>query len=237
MSDAAYFGLSALALAGLSAMLFTCWRARGFGRQKNAVFRGLIVTAFGMAVALVGGVLVRVMLDRAVYYQQVRFVLFYLGFAAIVRGFIVILSSRVEGQVGGCARIIRVFVAIFALSVTVGLVLLFVPGAQVFNRYGEQVQLPVYFAPMIVATAGGSVLFLRRVGGRRRRADVWVGVFALGLLIGVAQESGLVPVLGNALLGILGIFVPFAAAAWCLKAAASAADREVRSAAATLAAR
>ncbi len=228
MADTAYLGLAALAVLGLAVAVVVCTRGlRVVGPRRGVMLRGVTAAASGMALALVGGVLARAVLDRSPYYQQVRFVVFYAGFAAIVLGLATVL--RVTDGVRRREqpdRVVRAFVGIFAVSVAVGLVLVFAPGTHVLNRYGDQVQLPVYFTPMIVASAGGVLLFLGRAGTRRRRPSRWVGLFALGLLVGVLQESGLVPTPGDPLAGILGIFLPFAAAAWCLAVAASTAYRD-----------
>ena len=88
-----------------------------------------------------------------------------------------------------------------------------VPATFVLNRYGEQVQFPVYWAPMLALSGVGAVVLLR--GRRSMEVDQpgrLLGVFDALVLLGLLRESGIIPDLGDGLVNLLVAFVPFTAA-------------------------
>ncbi|MDQ6720103.1 MAG: hypothetical protein M3003_04820 [Candidatus Dormibacteraeota bacterium] len=183
---------------------------------------GLVVTALGMGIALIGGVLTSALLKHSTLYQEIRFSLFYLGFAMIVWGFVRMM--RAGARTGATAVhpwVPNTLAVVFGASVGIALGFLLTPSTYAVNDFGDQTQLPIYFMPLMTASGGGAIIFLGLAARRLSRdRSTWVGLFALAVLIGVVQEARVVPAVGDSFLGILGIFIPFAVGAWLLPLAA-----------------
>ncbi|HEY4152782.1 MAG TPA: hypothetical protein VGM38_05625, partial [Pseudolysinimonas sp.] len=169
-----------------------------------------VVAALGTVVALGGGLLADAALKSSPLFQQVRFGLYYLGFAAIVWGTVIVIRGCV--QVALRRWIVRVLVVAFIVSLIVGGVFVFVPSTFVLNQYREQIQLAVYWVPLLVAAGGGSIaLFVASADTStllRSRLRL-IGLFEGLLFVGLLRESQILPDLGDPLLNLLVSFVPF----------------------------
>jgi len=209
--DAIYVGLN-IAMVGalLATVVFGALRRRSRSDAARAVGAGAALLAIGTAVALGGGLVADAVLKSSPWFQQVRFGLYYIGFAVIVWGTVAILR--------GCVRApwrIRISAALaiaYAVSVLIGAAFVCIPATFVLNQYREQVQLPVYWLPLLIASAGGSLALFAATAldqtlltARLRLIAGFDGLLFLGLL----RESQILPDLGDPLLNLLVSFVPF----------------------------
>jgi len=94
----------------------------------------------------------------------------------------------------------------------IGAAFVCIPATFVLNQYREQVQLGVYWVPLLVASAGGSVALFGSAAlettvlkSRLRLVAAFEGLLFIGLL----RESLILPDLGDPLLNLLVSFVPF----------------------------
>ena len=210
--DTIYLGLNvAMVIALIAAIVFGgVRRMRSRAVASRALGSGVILLAVGTAVALGGGLLADAALKSTPWFQQVRFGLYYLGFAGIVWGTVVILRACVATP--SRSWITRVLVIAYAAAVVIGAGFVGIPATFVLNQYGEQVQLVVYWLPLLVATAVGCIALLAAAAisttlltARLRLIAVFEGLLFVGLL----RESLILPDLGDPLLNLLVSFVPF----------------------------
>ena len=189
-------------------------RHRADSRASRASTSGAALLAVGTGIALGGGLIADAVLKATPWFQQVRFGLYDIGFTGVVWGTIVVLRGCVPSPAR--ARIVRALVILFALSLVVGAIFVFIPATFVLNRYHEQVQLVVYWLPLLVASAGGCLALLCGAAirgavliARMRLMAAFEGLLFLGLL----RESEILPDLGDPLVNLLVSFVPFVAGA------------------------
>jgi hypothetical protein len=202
--------LLALAVAVLRGLLL----ARRGGLQSNKHHGwGSALTAFGTALALAGGLVADGFLQDSALFQQVRFGTYFVGFAIMVAGVAGILRAGLPAEDARQRVFRRALVVLFLVSLAVSIPFLAIPSSFVRNRYHEQVQLPVYWLPLLVSTAAAATLLVltgRAVRGRARVRAFLVAGFELLLFLGLLRESELLPDLGDPLLNLLVSFVPFA---------------------------
>ena len=219
--DDIYLGLNIAMLVGLAlAVIFGLVGTRAADPSRR-LWPAVSLIAVGTVVALAGGLVADAALKSSPWFQQVRFGAYYLGFAAVVIGTIVMIGATSDS--GRARRVGRALAVVFVASVIIGGVFVLVPATFVLNRYHEQIQLTVYWLPMLVAGAGGAVALIAvapvvRAGTRFR--VVLVAVFEALLFIGLLRESEIVPDLGDPLTNLLVAFVPFVVGAVCLAIAA-----------------
>lgn len=220
--DTIYLGLNIAMLVALAlAVVFGIIRARS-AKPPRGLGAAAVILAVGTTVALAGGLIADAALKSSPWFQQVRFGAYYLGFAAIVIGTIRVMRSAGDPQ--RARRLSRALAIAFLAAVVVGVVFVTVPATFVLNQYREQIQLTVYWIPMLVASAGGAAALIAVaptvVAGVRFRV-VLVAVFDALLFIGLLREAEIVPDLGDPLTNLLVSFVPFVLGAVGLAVAAS----------------
>ena len=202
--DVVYAALNVLLFSELAATVVTVLvpGADSAARRRRPA---AALCAAGIAVALVGGLVADGTLKSTDVFQQVRFGAYYAGFALILLGHRAALRAvGWRWRLLACGMVAGLLVAV---------PLLVVPATFVLNRYGEQVQLPVYWAPMLAVSGLGVVVLLR--GSRSVEVDEagrLLGVFDALVLLGLLRESGIIPDLGDGLVNLLVAFVPFTAA-------------------------
>ncbi|ALE05648.1 hypothetical protein AL755_09405 [Arthrobacter sp. ERGS1:01] len=178
--------------------------------------RGTVFAGAGTMVALAGGLMADALLKTSVWFQQVRFGLYFLGFALIMVGTCTILRGSEREGIGFLSHIRRILLPLFALTVIISGFFLSAPETFIHNSNNQQIQLAVYWLPLLLPTAVGSIaLFsaaaLSRSEGRRR--TILVGAFESLLFLGLLRESGILQDLGDPLINLLVSFVPFMLAA------------------------
>ena len=210
--DTIYVGLNITMVVALVATLIfgTVRRAHSRSAAARALGTGAVLVALGTVVALGSGLIADTALKSSPWFQQVRFGLYYLGFAGIVWGTIVILGGCVRSR--SRAWVARTLAIVFGASVMIGAAFVCIPATFVLNQYREQVQLGVYWVPLLVASAGGSVALFGSAAlettvlkSRLRLVAAFEGLLFIGLL----RESLILPDLGDPLLNLLVSFVPF----------------------------
>ena len=109
----------------------------------------------------------------------------------------------------------RLLAAVFVLCCAVAIVFLAVPSTFVLNQYREQVQLPIYWLPLLVGSLAGSIMLftVARSAGALRGRVTYAGVFAALLFFGLLREAGVIPDLGDPIVNLLISFIPFVVAA------------------------
>ena len=181
------------------------------------------VIAMGTAVALAGGLIADAALQSSPFFQQVRFGAYYLGFAAIVAGTTIAIRATTTRS----RWIIRILVSAFALALIVGAVFVCVPATFVLNRYHEQIQLVIYWVPMLVATGGGAIALLAARGDAARRTRLpMIAAFEGLLFVGLLREAQIIPDLGEPLANLLVAFGPFVIGAVLLMVSVAPRARE-----------
>ena len=220
--DDIYLALNIAMLVGLAlAVLFGLIGGRTADPSRR-LWPAVSLIAIGTVVALAGGLIADAALKSSPWFQQVRFGAYYLGFAAIMIGTIVVIGAA--GDSRRARRVGRALAVVFVVSVIIGGVFVLVLATFVLNRYHEQIQLAVYWLPMLVAGAGGAVALIAvapvvRAGTRFR--VVLVAVFEALLFIGLLREAEIIPDLGDPLTNLLVAFLPFVVGAVCLAIAAA----------------
>jgi hypothetical protein len=211
--DVIYNGLSiALLLALAIALIRGLLLARRDSAADTAHGRGVALVAFGTALALSGGLVADGFLKSSPWFQQVRFGFYFVGFGLLVVGTMMVIRAAASGRSRRWRTLPFALLGLFVASLAVSVPLVTIRSTFVLNQYQEQVQVPVYWLPMLVPTAAGAIaLFVVAVGAARRsRARaVCVGVFEALIFIGLLRESELLPDLGDPLVNLLVSFVPF----------------------------
>lgn len=222
--DAIYAILCVAMLLALADATFMGFRRRV--RSSDRRFRqqtlGIASIAIGTALALLGGLVADAFLMDSPLFQQFRFGAYDVGFALIVAGLDRILrASPAADALANWSRAVVWLAFLGTLSVSV--FFLANPRTFVMNQYGLQIQLTIYWLPLLTATLLGAVLLLlvaSRVSERRAREHLmWIGAFAALLFVGLLRESLIMPGLGSPLANLLVAFVPFVAGSLCLCAA------------------
>ena len=220
--DDIYLGLNIAMLVGLAlAVVFGLIGGRTADPSRR-LWPAVALIAIGTAFALAGGLIADAALKSSPWFQQVRFGAYYLGFAAIVIGTIVVIGAVGDSLRG--RRLSRALAVVFVTTVIIGGVFVTVPATFVLNQYREQIQLAVYWLPMLVAGAGGAVALIAVapvVSARTRFRVILVAAFEALLFLGLLREAEIVPDLGDPLTNLLVAFVPFVVGAVCLAIAAA----------------
>ncbi len=219
--DTIYYALTALLLLslGYAALAgYKLYNSSPSSLKRRA--RGITLAALGTGLALLGGLFADAFLKSSTWFQQVRFALYYAGFALVTFG---LDATAVAGQqtVAHPLRLSRFILwALFLAPLALSVFYLLNPNTFVLNQAGVQVQLTVYWIPMLATTCAGAILLFFLAFGvdarGRREYLVWIGAFAALIFIGLLRESLILPDLGNPLTNLLAAFVPFALAGICL---------------------
>ena len=211
--DAIYNGLSiALLLALAIAVIRGLLLARSDSPSDRSHGRGAALVAFGTALALSGGLVADGFLKSSPWFQQVRFGFYFLGFALLVVGTMMVIRGATLGRGPRWRALPFALLGLFVASLAVSVPLVTIPSTFVLNKFQEQVQLPIYWLPMLVSTAAGAVVLfvVAASAARRSRARaICVGVFEGLIFLGLLRESELLPDLGDPLVNLLVSFVPF----------------------------
>ena len=206
---------NAISIAFLVALAIAVLRGCLLGRHRFDALdrlhgRGSALAAFGTALALAGGLLADGFLQDSEWFQQVRFGIYFVGFALAVIGISWVLRSAIAERPGLRRFLPRILMGLFVVSLVVSIPFLTIPSTFELNRYHEQVQLVVYWTPLLVASAAGAVtLFVAAVGSPAPARVVWVGLFEALLFLGLLREAEILPDLGDPLVNLSVSFVPF----------------------------
>jgi hypothetical protein len=207
--DAIYYALNALLLASLvvAVVLGVVRARRSDAPADRSIGIGVRLIAGGTIVALVGGLLADALLRDSPLFQQARFALYYVGFGMLLLGTVHLLRSRASAR-----WLPRSLLVISVVALLVGATFLAVPSTFVMNQFHEQVQLVVYWLPMLVASGPSAIaLALSSVGdhGIGPRQFRLVAAFEVLLFLGLLREAEILPDLGDPLLNLCVSFVPF----------------------------
>jgi hypothetical protein len=211
--DLTYYGLSVVMLGLLGSTIVA---GIALGRRFTSPIErreavGVSLAAVGALLTLAGGVVFLTLFrDGALtglHYQQVQFSVFYLAFALLLYGVLVM------------ARRWPVLVWLgFVVTVVVASLFLFNPSSYTYTHSGSRVnavQQLVFWVPLFYVTVVGIVLLPWRAAHGKWH-PVWFGPCCAVLLIGLLRESTLIPSLGDPELDLLVAFVPFLLASFCL---------------------
>jgi hypothetical protein len=206
---------NAISIAFLVALAIAVLRGCLLGRRRFDALdrlhgRGSALAAFGTALALAGGLVADGFLQDSAWFQQVRFGIYFVGFALAVLGVSWVLRSAVADRTGFRRFLPRILIWLFVVSLVVSIPFLTIPSTFELNRYHEQVQLVVYWTPLLVASGVGAVtIFVAAVGSPTPARAIWVGIFEGLLFLGLLREAEILPDLGDPLVNLSVSFVPF----------------------------
>ena len=177
--------------------------------------RGGAISAVGTAITLAGGLFADALLKSSYWFQQVRFGIYFVGFALVIIGLNSIIRAAIGTREGNIARMPRLLAALFVICCAIAIVFLALPSTFVLNQYREQIQLPIYWLPLLVGSLAGSIMLfaVARSAGELRRRATYAGVFAALLFFGLLREAGIIPDLGDPIVNLLISFIPFVVAA------------------------
>jgi hypothetical protein len=210
--DVIYNAISIGFLLGLAiAVLRGCLLGRPrFDALDRLHGRGSALAAFGTAVALAGGLIADGFLQDSVWFQQVRFGIYVVGFTVAVIGMSWVLRSAIADRTDFRRFLPGILIALFIVSLAISGSFFAMPSTFVFNRFHEQVQLVVYWTPLLVASGVGALtLFMAAVGSPTPARVIWVGLFEALLFLGLLREAEILPDLGDPLVNLSVSFVPF----------------------------
>jgi len=206
---------NALSIAFLLALAVATVRGLVLGRLRNPDFdrwhgRGSALAAFGTGLALAGGLIADNFLQASELFQQVRFGIYFVGFVLVVLGTMFVIRAAVGSRTGALRRLSVVLLVLFVISLAISIPFLCIPSTFVLNRNHEQVQLAVYWLPLLVPSAVGAiVLFVAGAGSAPRARVILVGLFETLLFLGLLRESEILPDLGDPLVNLSVSFIPF----------------------------
>jgi hypothetical protein len=206
---------NALSVAFLLALAVAVIRGLLLGRPRTANpdrwhGRGAAIAAFGTGLALAGGLVADNFLQDNALFQQVRFGIYFIGFALVVLGTMFIIRAAVASRAGAFRRLPAVVLVLFVISLAVSIPFLCIPSTFVLNQNHEQVQLAVYWLPLLVPSASGAIaLFITAAGSGSRARVILVGLFEALLFLGLLRESEILPDLGDPLVNLSVSFIPF----------------------------
>ncbi len=196
--------------------------------------QGVRLAAVGTVIALLGGLLADALLKNNSIFQQARFGGYYVGFALITWRLSTVARQVQETQalpkLMASPKITGwVMWALFFGTLAIALFYLLNPATFVRNPSGSQIQLVVYWVPMLTAAGVGAVVLVSlalavKVSGWRTFL-LWSGGFSAFVFIGLLRESQLLPDLGDPLANLLAAFGPFAIGSLCLFLAARRLNR------------
>jgi hypothetical protein len=215
--DVIYPALNVLFIVGLGAAVIVgvVQSRRATLPAEKVLGRGAALAAVGTAVTLAGGLFADALLKSSYWFQQVRFGVYFVGFALVIIGLNSIIRAAIETREGNVGRLPRFLAAVFVLCCAIAIVFLAVPSTFVLNQYREQIQLPIYWLPLLVGSLAESIALFavaRGAGGLSRRVS-YAGVFAALLFFGLLREAGVIPDLGDPVVNLLISFIPFVVAA------------------------
>lgn len=219
-----YYGLSGVLFLIL---LYTAYRGfvsrRGITEPKIAHQAwGLGCVALGLAIALLGGVSLDTLMKSGVigdlFYQQVHFSIFYLGFGLIVYG--IVAAAWPANQNDPARSRIRLGLwVLYVLSVIVAAYYLFVPSALVITVSGgvqHVAQQPIYFVPLFFTLLVELIAIPFLARNSSRKVAAWWALFVGLVLVGLLREATVIPSTGEPILDLLLAFGPFTLGGLCL---------------------
>ncbi len=228
--DVIYYSLSGTIILTLLCTVFYGFkirRALADPLQRNRAL-GLSLTALGMGVSVIGGVLLTDLARSGalsdLLEQQARFSVFYAGNGLILYGIDATASAARQSDpfLSDERRwvLLRVLLwASFAIAVLIAALYLFNPGTYTFTYKGNRqhaVQQQVFYLPLFVTTAIGAILLpflaVRSKDAALRGHLIWFGLFAAFVGVGLLRESVIIPLSADPLIDMLVAFVPFTVA-------------------------
>ena len=191
--------------------------------RKRAL--AVLLLALGMIIVVLVGFVGNALLKRSIYYQQITFVFYYIGFTLITFSLNstvgIIQETYPLPKYLSNARVFHLVVwSLFLGTLVMSGFYLFNPKTFVFNQYGVQIQRVVYWIPILTTTIAGAILLyllasrVKEMG--EQRYLFWICAYYILLLIGLLGESSILPDWGNPMTNLFAIFVPFVMASFCL---------------------
>jgi hypothetical protein len=220
--DATYYLLAGILLVTLAATAFV---GRKAGRASSdhglaRAGRGVGWAASGLVIVLVTGVVAAFVspVTGDLVGHQLRFTLFYVGFALVLGG-----MERLAWPLGSGSPTYRwrwLGRAALGASIVFAATFLLDHASYTASR-GRVAQQTVFYLPLVVVLLIGLVLPLvlaaREPGDRAlRRARLWFGAFSGLALVGVLREATVIPTSGEPLVDLLVAFGPLVMAGFCL---------------------
>ena len=227
--DATYRGSAGVMMFVLLATAIRAGRVRGAladpsGRTQATA---TMLTALGVGSALVIGVgldALRVSTGD-LFYQQVHFAAFYVGFALVLRAADLITSDDRRADPALVTPTMWRWVrfglwAAYAVSVAIALAKLLAAGNGTPGHDQRVPQQVVYYLPVFCSLAIAAIAPLALAArtpdrGWRRRVLVWFGAFAALSFVGMLREATIIPST-EPLVDVVIAFGPFTAGTICL---------------------
>ena len=233
--DLTYYGLAAgLALVLVATAVGTLLRRRELtDRRLRSAALGVASAAIGTLVALVVGVSLNAISSIVgdLVYQQVHFLIFYLGFGLVLYGIDRVAAANVASAPGPGAAArrlsspLRLFAwGAFSASVLIACVFLLDPSTYTTAQAGGRerfAQQGVFYLPLFTVLVIGAVglpaiALVDRARGAARRRLFWFGAYAGFALVGMLREATVIPSSGEPYVDLLVAFGPFTLAGICL---------------------
>ncbi|MDD5371551.1 MAG: hypothetical protein PHQ40_20930 [Anaerolineaceae bacterium] len=225
--DFIYYASGALILGALGYSIFAGLNLYSLSPLPIFRKRGLAVLllAIGMIIVVIAGFVGNALLKGSIYYQQITFACYYIGFALITFALNAMVGVTQETnplpKYLSNVRVTSLVVwALFLGTLVVSGFYLFNPKSFVFNQYGVQIQRVVYWMPMFTTTFAGAILSYLLASQIKEKGEkkylFWICACFILLLIGMLGEWSTLPDWGNPITNLLVIFVPFVLACLCL---------------------
>ncbi|MDB5203955.1 MAG: hypothetical protein JWQ27_3364, partial [Ferruginibacter sp.] len=117
---------NALSVAFLLSLAVAVIRGLLLGRPRTANpdrwhGRGAAIAALGTGLALAGGLVADNFLQDSALFQQVRFGIYFIGFALVVLGTMFIIRAAVASRAGALRRLPAVVLVLFVISLAVSI--------------------------------------------------------------------------------------------------------------------
>jgi hypothetical protein len=225
--DQIYFTLSFVILVALAYSTFAGLKLRKL--ESNLLLKrcalGISFIAIGTAITLLAGLLADLFLKRSTLFQQARFALFYIGFALNTLGLETVAEpTQARSQLPSYLKPTRVTSSLiwvlFLATLAISGFYLVNPNTFIINQYGYQIQLQIYWLPMLTISVIGAIfLFLLAImvkHNSERGHLLWIGAYFAMIFIGLLRESLILPSLGDPLSDMLVAYVPFTLGSICL---------------------
>jgi hypothetical protein len=225
--DQIYYTLSVLILVAIAYSTYAGLRLHKLETESILKRRalGIVSAAIGIAIALLGGLFTDLLLKRSSSFQQTRFTFFFIGFTLVTFGVEAIARASQETcdlpNYFSQPKITSSAIWVLYLgTLAIAAFYLVNPNTFILNKNGDQIQLIVYWLPMLTSTLFGVIfLFMLAIKIREKGERVhllWISAYLTLVLIGLLRESLIIRSLGNPLSDMLIAFVPFAAGSICL---------------------